>query len=812
MSKHIPLAGAPRIWSAAQAEGKDIYRLFRKEFNWKKANGAATLVLSADSTYLAFLNGKRLPLQQVADCPGHSTYATLDVTALLQEGANVLAIEVHYMGSDFLTYTKNDAFLCVELLDGQGEPLLQSNASWRCAPAPWYTQSLECCLTGQLGYVFGYDARKASDAWLKAGFDDSAWAKAVELDGLEARQGMEARRVPQLRELPCPPVKIVQGGILRRTGEKATFAKTSFGDFLLPRHWNHCFEVIQTPAGPKPNLCSSATARWEVSNFRLMPNGNILEFKPQEEPNDGYYLIVDVGQESVGYLTLALETPEGAVVDVSHGEHLDDGRVRSDIGNRNFTDRIVCRGGLTEHLYVHRRLGCRYVELHITNVGTAPVRIHYVGLLLLELPLPKESAFFCDDRLLLRENAVSSATLKLCMHEHYEDCPWREQSLYAYDSRNQILYGYYLWGNYDFVASSLRLLGRSWDGDGQLAITAPGGSSLRFNFFTIPVFTLVWIAEVYEYTLFSGRTDLFQEFRHVIDAILNKAMALPAADAPGLYDVDTSDYLWHFCEWSGALSRMYVARQSPHNLYLHEALRCGAALHRLAGETAQAQRYTAAADAIKAAFDRHFWDKKEARYCVSRPGAETEREGYEHIQVVALANGLVPEERKAGLLAKLKAQALHPLGLNAAYYQIAACLENGPQWRQFLYSYLREVFDAIALTGATSFWETRTAGDDFGEAGSLCHGWSAVMPFYCRRAMLGVYPLEPGFRTFQVKPYPAGFPRADGEIPTPAGPIRVSWEQQADGLHVTCRHPAGLKAVSAQYEEAPVASFTAFTE
>ena len=86
------------------------------------------------------------------------------------------------------------------------------------------------------------------------------------------------------------------------------------------------------------------------------------------------------------------------------------------------------------------------------------------------------------------------------------------------------------------------------------------------------------------------------------------------------------------------------------------------------------------------------------------------------------------------------------------------------------------------------------------------------MPFYCRRAMLGVYPLEPGFRTFQVKPYPAGFPRADGEIPTPAGPIRVSWEQQADGLHVTCRHPAGLKAVSAQYEEAPVASFTAFTE
>ena len=86
------------------------------------------------------------------------------------------------------------------------------------------------------------------------------------------------------------------------------------------------------------------------------------------------------------------------------------------------------------------------------------------------------------------------------------------------------------------------------------------------------------------------------------------------------------------------------------------------------------------------------------------------------------------------------------------------------------------------------------------------------MPYYCRRVMLGVQPLEPGFRRFQVKPYPADLPRASGEIPTPAGPIRVSWERQADGLHVTCRHPAALKAESAQYEEAPVASFTAFAE
>lgn len=48
-----------------------------------------------------------------------------------------------------------------------------------------------------------------------------------------------------------------------------------------------------------------------------------------------------------------------------------------------------------------------------------------------------------DDKLLQKIYDVSVYTLKCCMHEHYEDCPWREQALYTMDSRNQMLCGYY---------------------------------------------------------------------------------------------------------------------------------------------------------------------------------------------------------------------------------------------------------------------------------------------------------------------------------------------------------------------------------
>ena len=32
--------------------------------------------------------------------------------------------------------------------------------------------------------------------------------------------------------------------------------------------------------------------------------------------------------------------------------------------------------------------------------------------------------------------------------------------------------------------------------------------------------------------------------------------------------------------------------------------------------------------------------------------------------------------------------------------------------------------------GATTFWETEKGAEDFNNAGSLCHGWSAMPVFY----------------------------------------------------------------------------------
>ena len=806
---HTPLQGIPRIWSAPEAEDKDIYRLFRREFEWHPSMGRSTIAISADSSYCLFVNGRRCPVSQLADIPGHSTCTSLDITSMLQDGANAIAVEVHYMGLGFLTYTPGAAFLCLAVTIADRSVLLQSDESWQWLAAPWYSQSLQCKVDMQLGYVFSKDARRELPGWQLPGYDASGWRQAVCLPGLEATQGMEERRVPVLSEGAAMPAQVVQCGVLRRPAEKSTFALTAFTDYLSPRHYSHCFVPDSSRHG---TTATPADIIRERRSFRLLPGGEALEFLPKGDGDDGYYAIMDLGRESCGFMSISVEAPCGTVVDICHGEHLDDGRVRTAVGGRNFADRLVCCGGVTSLLYTHRRLGCRYIELHFTGCGDGVVRIHYAGLVPLELPLSAESAFTCDDQLLLHINRLSVDTLKLCMHEHYEDCPWREQSLYAYDSRNQMLYGYYLWGNYDFAAACLRLLGNSWDGNRQLALTAPG-QVVGAPFFTIPVFTLVWVAQLFEHTMFTGSLELYREYAHIAKAILDGALADPDPQCPGLYNPGPDDYVWNFCEWSGTLSRQHGPRQSPYNLYLHESLRCGARLAGMAGDQETARRWNQAADKLSTAIASYFWDEGENRFCVRQPGdPETEQEGYEHLQAVALANGLVSPDRQEALLKHFEAKDLHCIGLNALNYLIAACQENGPQWRSYLYRQLRGLLDAIALTGATSLWETRDGGDDFDLGGSLCHGWSSVMPYYCRRVLLGVLPVEPGFRRFRVKPYSAGLPRAAGEIPTPAGAIRVEWHREQDGLHLTVRHPAVLTAVLEQYPEEPVATFNDIAE
>jgi hypothetical protein len=96
----------------------------------------------------------------------------------------------------------------------------------------------------------------------------------------------------------------------------------------------------------------------------------------------------------------------------------------------------------------------------------------------------------------------------------------------------------------------------------------------------------------------------------------------------------------------------------------------------------------------------------------------------------------------------------------------------------------------FAFNGATSLWEVDTP-----YGGSHCHGWSALPAWYVGAVLLGVEPLEPGFRKFRVEPDPLPDMILSGEIPTPAGMITVNVNAREDSVQTELSFPGGLQKI-----------------
>ena len=130
------------------------------------------------------------------------------------------------------------------------------------------------------------------------------------------------------------------------------------------------------------------------------------------------------------------------------------------------------------------------------------------------------------------------------MMEHYVDCPWREQGLYAFDSRNQMLAGFYAFGdkNLEYARSNIYLMSKDNRKDELLSICYPSGEDL-----VIPAFSLYYIVAVNEYAVHSG--DL--EFLNIVfDKITHVLSAFVANSNDGLFKKFPGKSHWNYYDWS----------------------------------------------------------------------------------------------------------------------------------------------------------------------------------------------------------------------------------------------------------------------
>ncbi len=196
--------------------------MLRREFTLRAGIKAAYLYYSAAAYGVTWINGKRVG-DSVID-PGYtdyskrSLYTVHDVTSLLRPGDNAIGT---VLGNGFFneiqpvaTWNFDEAhwrgrarMICqlhVLYKDGT-EDVIASDPAWRtCAEGPWVSNNI---YSGDV-----YDARREIAGWTLPGFDDSAWAKAVEVRLFDSDYPAEwqvgvTQMKPRLSAQLCPPVR-----------------------------------------------------------------------------------------------------------------------------------------------------------------------------------------------------------------------------------------------------------------------------------------------------------------------------------------------------------------------------------------------------------------------------------------------------------------------------------------------------------------------------------------------------------------------------------------------------------------------------
>ncbi len=803
---HTSLMQASWLWVSREKNNPHQYVLFRKAFQVAAFTGPCTLLISADSDFVAYLDGVEVGRGQFGDYPHDKTYTTLHLSPLTP-GQHLLAIHAYYRGENFSEHRAGHPGLICAVVTHAGHTLAKSDASFKAILDPAFTHGPLPRVTNQMGFTTLCDARKTLD-FTSPSFDDSDWP-AANVESQAAVGGywktLVSRPVPPLDITPVTRSRIaLQGDFIRpealNAPDKSVAHRMAGSGLIVHRYWqgNMYANPTLTPTGtyvsPPPGPSDLLYQSNPADQLQLLPPG-------PDSASSGRFIIFDVGCEETGLLTFSITAPAGTHLDIAHGEHIHDGRVRAVISGRQFADAYTCKEGLNEFTLPFRRLGARYIEVHFSNY-TSPIHINYFGLKPTHIGVPEGlELYMTGSDMIVPMLELSIRTLRLCMHEHYEDCPWREQSLYAYDSRNQALYGYYAFPNYDFAKASFDLLGRGIRDDGLLELCAPAKIPI-----TIPVFSMVWIVECQEQWLYSGDSTLFATFESQMARMADRWLS-EKDSATGLYLTPQNKEMWNYYEWSnglagttgepGALTRLHA----PYNLHLHEALDSLAWMYQRAGNTAQAAKYTQIRAALGQAISAAFYNPDTRLYNTFLTDGKLNHTS-QLTNALMLHQGLVPPEFKERVIETLLRPVHIPepnlddvvrITLAATFYLFEAIRREAPDKIHRL-DVLLNPYRCMVQNGATSLWETAFGESDFSDAGSLCHAWSALPIYYTAAIIGGVIPLEPGYAQTLIAPVLKEGQRIQLLVRTPHGPIFAKLHRQDGKIHGNLNVPRGINA------------------
>ena len=317
---------------------------------------------------------------------------------------------------------------------------------------------------------------------------------------------------------------------------------------------------------------------------------------------------------------------------------------------------------------------------------------------------------------------------------------------------------------------------------------------------------MMWIVELYEYVLYSGDYLFAAEMFPVVEKLIHGFWVHSrSGDQIGPYNEPGA---WNFYEWSdlmdnsamsGVRKAGEVNTDAPLTLFYALALNAAAKLaawlvrrHEPDDEhdyRRQFSWYEMLHKSVISAFHDAYWNSEREAYATYIVNGRKYHYS-ELTHALALYAGAVPEafkDRVADILTGRRGPNLigydkeaeeivpggpkHyvPVTLSHSIFKYEALLGLGDKYASYVFDDVADKWGYMLYHGATSFWERIDGPAAFDDAGSLCHGWSAIPVILYGKYVLGITPLRPGFADFDFKPLSTPLVKAAGQVPLPNG-------------------------------------------
>ncbi len=632
------------IWHPPVEYMDNFHLLARQELSLDDAPRQATCWVTASNIYELFINGERVGRGPSPSYPKWQYFDCYDVSRFLRAGPNVVAARCYNFGPTMESSLCQDpgpgGFLLQIEIDG--EIVLTTDESWRVLQDPSRHQRTEPISGHRGGFKEISDGRKEVIAWENVGFDDSDWPLAHVLGpvGQQPWTHLIPREIPPLR--------------LER---------------ILPQ------DVFYHTCGK-----TYGSSRYDVSSPEALrqDDDSCTVVEPLRE-DFAPSLIIDFGVNTFGYYEIEIADSAGGVIELSYGESL----------NLTLVDRFIMRQGPQVYRPFERR-GGRYLMLTFRDCP-GPVKVRRVVCYRQSYPVEYRGDFRCSDELLNRIWSVGRYTVQMCMQDHYEDCPWREQTLYCGDLAVGALLSYYAFGAQDIARKCLRQFARLQQDDGAIPAMGPAPRPG-----IIPEYPAFWVITLWDYYMHWGDRDLLEELFPNVQRCME--WYANRRDAQGLFARRDDDAFGKFIDnLSNIKARSKLAAEE---IIYCQSLRCAAAMADTIGHKEYAAELRHRADTMASTIERLFWrDELECLVDSTEPGGDT---------VTQITNGLallyeVTSHEKRPSLARVLLDRTKAPPIRAGYmnfYMVEALARFG--LREEALGRIREYWGGMLARGATT--------------------------------------------------------------------------------------------------------------